>query len=192
MKKEISGSVNLLSPVEPPQDSFTILYDWSFSVGKIILVLVQIIVIIVFASRLYLDKVNNDLTRSINEQISFLSSPEVQEEEERYRRLHSFFSDISIIDTDHHPNALLIISLIDSFPEELIFSSFGFNQYKANFAFEADEFEHIRKYESMLKRNPHYKNVAVNLVKELENLEGVQKEDRIKVNLVFDIVRDSN
>jgi len=53
MPKKISDSINLLQPLEAPEDAFAKIYDWILSVGRYLLVIVEIGVLAVFFSRFF-------------------------------------------------------------------------------------------------------------------------------------------
>ena len=66
--------INLLNPVYSPNEGFVKVYEWLTSVGKYMLIVVEIVALAVFMSRFILDKENNDLTEEINSKISVLST----------------------------------------------------------------------------------------------------------------------
>jgi hypothetical protein len=163
MRKKRTKSVNLLSPVQPPEDVFTIFYNWILTAGKILLISIQIVVIVVFVVRLYLDRANNDLTREINDNIAVLSRPEIKDEEELYRRVQFLFKDITLLDQNQERNAKRIVSILDSIPSYIILEKFSFNNYRVTGDFIAHSFEDVRAYENFLKQSPNYYDVRLSL-----------------------------
>jgi hypothetical protein len=180
MGKRGAKSINLLSPVKPPEETFTIFYNWVLSVGKILLILIQIIVVAVFAVRLYLDKANNDLTKEINDNIAVLSRPEVREEEELYRRIQFLFDDIAALNQKQERNAQRIVAILDSIPGYIILENFSFSHYRVTGEFIAYSFEDLKSYENFLKQSPNYNDVRLSL--ESDDESEIEFEVSYRVN----------
>ncbi len=163
MRKKLRESVNLLSPVQPPEDMFTIFYNWVVTVGKFLLISIQIVVVVVFVVRLYLDKANNDLTRDINDNMAVLSTPEIKNEEEQYRRVQLLFEDMAILDQHQARNSSRIVAILDSIPSYILLENFTFHDYLVTGEFIASSFEDLKSYENFLKQNPNYYDVRLSL-----------------------------
>ncbi len=165
MRKKLPKSINLIETINTPGDTFTIFYDWTFTIGKYLLIFVQIIVIVVFFVRLSVDKVNNDLTRDINNQVELLLQAEVRENEGRYRKWQVFLDDLDRLDRAQVKNSRNIVSVLDSIPEEITLDSFSFNSGRIMSSFEAESFDSIKSYEAFLERSPEYNNIRISLEK---------------------------
>lgn len=159
MGKKPVQSVNLLEPMLPPQGALTMLYNWVFNVGRVLLVIVQIVVIGVFIFRLDVDRVNNDLTRDINDKIAILGNSEIREEEHLYRKVQSFFYEIDDLDKYQHRNARTIVSILDSLPSDIYIDTISFTNHRVSTEFYVEDFESAWSYETFLKQHPNYYDV---------------------------------
>ena len=90
-------SINFLEPVYSPTDVWSNAYIWLVNVGKYLLIFVEIIVLGVFASRFFLDKTNNDLTDSINNNVSMLSNDSWKQNAILYENYQTLFVDVKKI-----------------------------------------------------------------------------------------------
>jgi hypothetical protein len=161
MASKVPKSINLLDPVTTPGDLWSGLYDWVFSVGKYLLVTVQVVVLAVFFSRFIFDKKNNDLTDDINDQVDALEDPFFRSREIKYLNLHDLLEDIDILEEYQITNAEEIGGLLSSIPQELRLEQFAFNDGGVNMSFSSDNEDAIKLYERQLDENPLYGNVSV-------------------------------
>ncbi len=183
MGRKLPRSINLVQTINPPGDTFTIFYDWTFAIGKYLLVFIQIIIIVVFLMRLSVDRINNDLTMDINSQVDFLMQKEFRENEGRYRGFQMLFDDIDILDSAHEKNAREIVAVLDSIPNNVELLDFSFSNDRVGANFIANSLDEVKSYESFLKQNPKHSNVRLNLEKK-----GVE-ESVIEFSVAYDIVK---
>ena len=165
MGKKLPNSINLVESIHTPGDTFTIFYEWSFTVGKYLLIFVQIIVIAVFAVRLNVDRVNNDLTEDINNQVDLLMQADIKVKEAKYRRFQLLLNDLDKLEKEQEKNAREIISILDSMPEEIILDSFTYSQNTVSSTFYAESLDDVRRYETFLKQRPDFSRVRLSLQK---------------------------
>lgn len=165
MSKELPKSINLLDPVNPPEDVWSKMYDWVFKVGRYLLVFVQLIVLSVFFARFVLDQQNNDLTEEINDKVNILSTESLRKDELRYRNVHMILSDIRKLKENQVLNSQEVSSVLDGFSKDLSLVSFSFSNGRVNLQLISEDFEKIKVYENSLKSNPKYTDVGLTLVK---------------------------
>ena len=165
MAKKLPKSINLLDPVFKPNDVWDKMYDWIFGVGQYLLIFVQVIVIIVFVSRLVLDKRSNDLTEEINQSVETLSSDFYKNNELRFSNIHALLGDLRVSSEEQQINSILISSVVDSIPSNVKLLRYSFNRGTVSMAFKADTFQDIRVYEQALKDNSSYKDLSLRLNK---------------------------
>jgi hypothetical protein len=165
MVKKLPKSINLIDTINPPGETFTIFYEWSFTVGKYLLIFAQVVVIAVFIMRLYVDRINNDLTMDINKQVEFLMQGDLRANEAKYRNIQKLFNDLALLDANHEKNSRKIVSVLDSVPNSVTLLDFSFATNRVGANFIASSLEDIRRYEAFLKQNPEYSNVSLNLEK---------------------------
>jgi hypothetical protein len=169
MSDKTPKSINLLEPVNAPEDVWETVYSWLFNVGKYILISVQVIVLVVFFSRFVIDRTNNDLSDEVNDKVDILNQGFYRQNEIKFRNLQVLLSDLHVIAGEQEINSKLISSVTESVPSSLELQSFSFSDGRVTMSFLADDFEDIQKYETGLRKNPLYSNVKVNLSKSGES-----------------------
>lgn len=165
MRKKLPNSINLVESIHTPGDTFTIFYEWSFTVGKYLLIFIQIIVIAVFAVRLNVDRINNDLTEDINNQVDLLMQADIKINEAKYRRFQLLFDDLDKLEKEQEKNSRKIVSILDSMPEEIFLDSFTYNRDSVSSSFDANSLDDVRRYETFLKQRPDFSRVRLSLQK---------------------------
>ena len=163
MSNKLPKSINLLEPITAPGDFMSGLYTWIFTVGKYLLVVVQVVVLAVFFSRFIFDKTNNDLTDNINDQVESLESPFFKQGEIRYNNLHSILSDIRLLQENQLQNAGQIGSVLSTIPSELLLEKFSYNEGSVTLNFKSTDPDAISKFERQLNANPLYEDVRVSI-----------------------------
>lgn len=163
MRKKLPKSINLIETINAPGDTFTIFYEWTFTIGKYLLIFVQVVVIAVFIVRLTADRINNDLTRDINNQVELLLQAEIRENEGKYRTFQTLFEDLDLLDETQVQNSRRIVSVLDSIPSNINLVNFSFNDNRISSNFTATSLDAITKYETFLKQSPQYSDVRINL-----------------------------
>ncbi len=184
MSKKLPKSINLMDTINPPGDTFTIFYEWSFKIGKYLLIFVQILVIAVFVVRLTVDKINNDLTRDINSRVELLTAGDMQKNEIKYRMFEVLFEDLNTLDSDREKNSRRIVSVLDNIPGDISLENYSFSDNSVTGRFVADSLSEVRSYESFLKQNPDYSDVSLNLEK------TEQDAGSIEFRVSYDIIRE--
>ncbi len=165
MSKKLPKSINLIDTINPPGDAFTIFYEWTFAVGKYLLIFVQILVVAVFAMRLTVDRINNDLTREINNQVDFLLQVGVMENEPKFRTIQSFFKDLDGLSETQAKNSKKIVSVLDTIPRNMDLINFSYSNGRVGATFVAKSLAEVTEFESFLKQSPEYSDVKLNLEK---------------------------
>lgn len=163
MGRKLPKSINLIETINAPGDTFTIFYEWTFTIGKYLLIFVQIMVIVVFVVRLTVDRINNDLTNDINNQVEILLQSDIRENEGRYRNFQTFFKDLDDLDAKQVKHARTIISTLDNIPSDITLEAYSFNNKRINSTFVTNSLENAHRYENFLKQSPEYSNVSISL-----------------------------
>lgn len=176
-------SINLLEPVLEPEDIWTKIYNWIIGYGKFIFLLVSIIVLGVFFSRFYFDRINNDLTENVNHKIDdILGDPNLRKEEQSYRNYQYLLTDLRYLDENQTKQSKKIAKIIDNIPNNFEMLSFSYSQAKVDMSFTTDSFDNISKYTSRLDSDQAYEEVTSNVSKD-ESSEG-----KISFSVSFKIV----
>lgn len=185
-KKEL-GTINLLNPMNPPQDAFSLIYNWLNSAGKFILIIVEGVVLVAFFTRFILDKQNNDLTEAINNKVTVLSEASLRKEELYFNNINALLQDISNLTKSQELASVNIAAILDSIPADIRLTDFQYYQNTVSMSFIASSFDSISNYESDLDDNPNYQNVSVNLNKESSSADV----NAIKFSVSFEL-KDNN
>lgn len=174
-------SINLLQPVYSPTDIVSKVYTWLTTIGKYLLIFVEIIVLGVFFSRFILDEKNNDLSEEIKSQISFLDDSAWKAKDLLYTNTQTLLTDIEVIRMGQKFNSELITEIANTIPSNLVLKNFSFNGNRVSLSLEAADLETVRVYETALKGNSRYSDVSFNIRKD---------EEGIKISVSFTIIQE--
>ncbi len=181
-KQELPKSINLLNPVNEPEDIWTKSYNWITQIGRYILVVIEIIVLGVFISRFILDGRNNDLTEDINDTIVTLKHPSLRNYEQKFRLYHRYLDDIETLSDEQKINSKKISLVLDTLPDNITLKNISFQENRVNLTLMANKFEDISAYTKKL--NEDFDEVKVNLSKKGEE-SSQDKEDGINLSITF-------
>lgn len=187
MTKEIPQSINLLTPVNTPEDTWERLYDWLFSVGKYILIGVQIVVLSVFVARFLYDRRNNDLTQEVNSLSATLADDFFRNSEIRYNNWHRLFNDMNIISEEQPINSTVVASVIESVPSDVQLLDISYISGRVSMNLTAGDFQAIQRYESLLKKNSNYDQQSLKVTL---NKSGTE-ESNIDFSIAFNISEEA-
>lgn len=165
-KDDSPKSINFLDSVKSPTNIFAHAYDWMFSVGKYMLIVVELLALGVFVSRFILDAKNNDLTKDINNQVTMLSGSNWQQDSITYENIQALLGDIDKISEEQDINSLLINEVRNGIPSALNVLNFSFNNGAVGLSLETTNFKAFKDYESALKNNDNYEGVSFTVTKD--------------------------
>ncbi len=172
-EKQLPKSINLLEPVNEPEDVWTKAYIWITGAGRVLLVLVELVVLGVFGARFILDKRNNDLSDDIQDQVDTLSRPDMRKKESEYRQIHGYLSDIKTIKSEQNLNSERFSEILDNLPSNLEMKTISINNTNVSLSLIASNFKDISQYTSYLNRNYEEVTVSLNKDKDDQNTEEV-------------------
>lgn len=165
MQKYKQSSINLLEPINQPNDTWTSLYNWVFKIGRYLLLGIEILVLIVFFSRFVLDKVNNDLTDEINDKVAILSNKQFRADEFKYRNIQSLLSDVTLVNKQQVLGSSYVASVLSSIPSGLTLSRYSYDSNRVTMNVLGSDLEIIRNYEFSLRQNSTYSNILFTITK---------------------------
>lgn len=174
-------SINFLQPVYSPTDVVSTVYVWLTTIGKYLLILVELVVLGVFFSRFILDEKNNDLTEEIDSQVSLLSDSTWKRNNTIYTGYQSLLSDVEVVRMGQKINSELVSEVTSNVPITLILNSFSLNGNKISLNLTALNLEDVRIYETALKANNRYSDVKFNISKD---------DEGITVSVTFNIISE--
>jgi hypothetical protein len=164
-KNDIPKSINFMEPVTRPTDIWANAYEWMFTVGKYMLIVVELVALGVFVARFIIDETNNDLTRDINDQVAILSGGEWRQDSITYENIQNLMGDIDIIAQGQKRNSVVIDEVRNGIPYGLQVLRFSFSNGRVSLSLQTTDFKAFKDYESSIKNNPNYESVSVSTTK---------------------------
>ena len=164
-------SINFLEPVYSPTDVWANAYVWLVSVGKYLLIVVEIVVLGVFASRFVLDKQNNDLTEDINNKVELLSNDSWEQNAILFENYQTLFADVKKVSNGQNITSTTVSELISGVPSTLNVETFSYSNGKVSLYITSTNMEAVKNYETALRNNPGYSDVKFTISKENSNLD---------------------
>ena len=165
-KEKQPKSINFLETLYDPSDVWSNAYIWLVSIGKYLLIGVQIIVLGVFFSRFVLDRKNNDLTEEINNKVVLLYAIPAAQDSFLFEKYQILLGDIGKIREGQTINSLQIRELISGIPGSFVLGGLSFNERRVSLRITSNNLNTVRDYESSLKNNPMYEDVKFSITKE--------------------------
>jgi len=152
------------------------------TVGRVIIIVTELIVIGAFISRFWLDRQNSDLSETIRQQKAILES--TQQFEKDFNLLSQKVANIKSISqskTDFNPN---LVSLANSTPSDIIFKNLSLNRDKkgnttANLEIIAYQETSLVDFITNLTVNPDIKSVEINTIEKKLN------DNKYTLNLII-------
>ena len=166
-----SKSINFLEPINQDSEMLAGAFSWVSTVGKNLLIVVEIVVLAAFFGRFLMDERSNDLTEKINGQVSVLENDSWKQSSVRYDNLQNLLFDVKNIETGQTLNSSLVSEILSNIPMTLNVQSFSFNGARVSIALTTPNFKALKDYEDSLKNNSYYSDVRFNINKEGDELE---------------------
>lgn len=164
-------SINFLEPINQDSDMLAGAFSWISTVGKNLLIVVEIVVLVAFFTRFLMDERSNDLTEKINAQVSVLENDTWKQSTVKYDNLQNLLFDVKNIETDQTLNSSLVSEILSNIPMTLNVQSFSFNGTRVSIALTTPNFKALKDYEDSLKNNSYYSDVRFNINKAGDELE---------------------
>lgn len=179
ISKKNKNSINLIDPVYTENDAFAKAYEWMVTIGKYLLIFVEMIVLGVFFSRFFLDKKRIDLNEEVESQIQLLRTEPWVSNNILFSRYQKLLKDVKTVKNGQQINSSVVSEIVSGIPITLTLKGFTLNESKVSMSFMANSLEEVKIYESALKENERYSDVSF----------SIQKEDaEISVGVSFNIV----
>jgi len=166
-----SKSINFLVPINDSSDLMENALSWVSTIGKNLLIGVEILVLLAFLARFVMDERSNDLTEKVNAQVGVLENDTWKQNAVKYDNLQNLLTDINTIETEQSLNSSVVSEILSSIPMTLNVESFSFNSTRVNISLTTPNFKALKDYEDSLKNNSYYTDVKFNINKVGDNLE---------------------
>lgn len=177
-KKDAPKSINFLDSVEDPDNIFAHAYEWMFTVGKYMLIAVEVLALGVFMARFVLDARSNDLTKDINNQVEMLSGSNWQQDSITYENIQALLTDVNKLSKEQRINSIIINEVRNGIPSTLDVLNFSFNNGNVGLSLETTNFKAFKDYEAALKNNENYEGVTFRVTKD-DTVYGISINFRI-------------
>lgn len=164
-KTDVPKSIDFMQPVSRPNDVWANAYDWMFSIGKYMLIVVEVIALGVFIARFFIDERSNDLTRDVNDQVAVLSGGNWKQDSITYENIQSLLGDIGRIKDGQQINSVIIDEIRNGIPYGLQVKTFSFSNGRVSLSLETTDFKSFKDYESAIKSNSNYEDVSFSTTK---------------------------
>jgi len=161
--KDQTKSINFLEPVGDSDSVSRTSFYWLTTVGKYMLVGVQVIVLGAFTFRLIRDGKNNDLADEINRQVAVLENETWKKNVIKYENLQSLLGDIKEIKDKQQINSNIISEVISGIPITINAESVSINNGRVSLSLKTADFQALKGYEDSLKNNTYYSDVKFNI-----------------------------
>ncbi len=165
-KKEQPKSINFLDIQYTSSDVWRNAYVWLVTVGKYLLIAVQVVVLGVFFSRFILDRKNNDLTEDINNKVVLLTNESWKRNAILFENYQVLLSDVQKIREGQDINSREISELLSGVPSTLSLQTLSYDEGDVSLHIISSNLDTVKNYESALKNNPDYHGVRFSITKE--------------------------
>ena len=180
MAKTLPRTLNLLQPAETPVSSWDKIYHWVFTVGRYVIIGVELVVLAMFASRFVLDRQNNDLIQEIDVKVQML---EAQKDTERHLRgVQATLKNLDQMVDDQEVLSPAFENLLDQIPSGISIDSFSISQSSASLSGRAPSYEVLKELEVSLREDPAYAKVTVDVTKS----GSYESEVRYQITIYFE------
>lgn len=164
-------SINFLEPINQDSDMLAGAFSWISTVGKNLLIIVEIVVLGAFFARFFMDERSNNLTDKINAHVDVLENDTWKQSSVKYDNLQNLLFDVKNIETGQTLNSSLVSEILSNIPMTLNVQSFSFNGTRVSIALTTPNFKALKDYEDSLKNNSYYSDVRFNINKAGDELE---------------------
>ncbi|MGI6423315.1 MAG: hypothetical protein ACOX0X_01665 [Candidatus Dojkabacteria bacterium] len=170
-REQEAKSINFLQPVNDESSALAGAISWVSTIGKRLLIVVEIVVLLAFFGRFIMDGRSNDLTEKINAQVVVLENDTWKQSSVRYDNLQTLLFDIKNIETGQKINSSVVSEIINNIPMTINLNNFSFNGTRVSLALTTPNFKALKDYEDSLKNNSYYSDVRFNINKSTDELE---------------------
>lgn len=177
VKKEIS----LLPDQENNSSLVSKVLRYSTTVGRVVIIFTELIVISAFISRFWLDRKNSDLSEVIRQQTAILQS--TQEFEKEYTQLQQKLAVIKKYYSQQPQYKSNLTSLVESTPPDIIYNNLTMSKNKDTHGIESSitviayQEDSIVNFLTNLIVNPDIKSIS------LDSIEKKSKDNKYSINI---------
>lgn len=154
-------NLNLLQQMEKPQGAWDKVYSWVFTVGRYVIIGVEVIVLLGFVVRFSLDRKNNDLKDKIETKVNMLKAQ--SESEAELRQVQGVLTNFSSIIKNQQPISSRLTKILGLIPSEMKLKSISITQSRISLELSAPSYSIAEGFEQSLRTDSDYSSVQVSL-----------------------------
>lgn len=152
-----SPSINLVKNNKIPV--FDKFMNWALTVGRLIVILTEIVAVLAFVYRFSLDEKLIDLHDAIKQKQTLVSL--LKQDEEKYRNLQDRIVLASTFSEKGTKTNKAVFDIVDLIPSEIKLNNLTLNQDRINISVNASSISSLTDFVNPLKSYPEIKSISI-------------------------------
>ena len=154
-----SASINLIKSKSNIIDD---ILRWALSVGRLLIILTEIVAFSTFIYRFTLDRTLIDLHDKIEQEQAIVAS--LKDREVTYRNLQGRLNDAAEISTNGNKNVKILNDLIEATPSEITFNSFEIGENKVSIDSNIQSISSLTNFLAIIRDYPETSSVTIDRI----------------------------
>lgn len=155
-----SSSINLIKNKQIPL--FDKFMNWALTVGRLIIILTEIVAVLAFIYRFSLDERLIDLHSGIKQKQALISL--LKQDEDRYRNLQDRIALASDLSEKNTKTNTIVLDIIDLIPQGTKINSLTFNKDRITINANTNSVSSLTDFINILKNYPDIKSVSIDSI----------------------------
>lgn len=151
-----SASINLIKTKTSVLDD---ILKWALSVGRLLIILTELVAFITFVYRFSLDRTLIDLHGTIKQEQEIVAS--LKDKEAEYRNLQERLSDIKNVSINGNRNSKILADVINETPNDITFNSFKIENNTAEIDTNIQSISSLTNFLTVLREYPQSSSVSI-------------------------------
>lgn len=154
-----SASINL---IKGRVNIFDEILKWALSVGRLLIILTELVAFTTFIYRFSLDRKLIDLQDQIDEKQAVVAS--LKDTEASYRNLHERLFVISDVNKNGNKNVKILNDIIERTPEDISFTSFTIDKNQIDIDLNVLSVSSLSNFAALLRAYPETSSVSIDRI----------------------------
>jgi hypothetical protein len=151
-----SASINLIKTKTSVLDD---ILKWALSVGRLLIILTELVAFTTFIYRFSLDRTLIDLHETIKQEQEIVAS--LKDKEAEYRNLQERLADIKNVSTYGNRNSKILADVINETPNDITFNSFKIENNTAEIDTNIQSISSLTNFLAVLRDYPQSSSVSI-------------------------------
>ncbi len=151
-----SASINLIKTKTSVLDD---ILKWALSVGRLLIILTELVAFTTFIYRFSLDRTLIDLHETIKQEQEIVAS--LKDKEAEYRNLQERLADIKNVSTYGNRNSKILADVINETPTDITFNSFKIENNTAEIDTNIQSISSLTNFLTILRDYPQSSSVSI-------------------------------